>query len=529
MSIRVRGSAAALFGALAAVCLAAAPAGAANRVYWSDGGAGTIRVGNLDGSGPAASLFSGETRPEGVAIDPAAGKIYWADYVKGGSIRVANLDGSGSPSNLFSGEEFPAGVTIDPSAGKIYWTDDGETVRVGNLDGSGSPATLFGSELAPWGIAIDPAAGKLYWGVYGTPAAIRTGNLDGSGSAGNLFGGQAIPRALAIEPAAGKMYWGAFGSGEVRVGNLDGSGSYASLFASESSPDAVALDPTAGKIYWTDDSSSGAIRVGNLDGSGSAANLGSFTGEEYPGFLALLRAPQGTGAPQITGASSIGSVLSCSLGSWAPDLPGAFLFRAARSARFQWSVNGGDIAGASASTYAASAPGSYTCRQIATNEAGSSAQTSAPHAIVAGPPVIVATIARISALGETNPTFTVARASTPLTGLTASAHKRGTVFSFGLDQPATVTIAIGQRAGGRLVGHTCRSATPALGHRPRCTRTITIATLSRTAHAGLNRVAFSGRVAARALRPGRYQAGFTATDSAGASPTASLLFTIAKR
>lgn len=43
-------------------------------------GAGTIRVGNLDGSGIAATLFAGEASPCGLTIDAAAGKIYWANF-----------------------------------------------------------------------------------------------------------------------------------------------------------------------------------------------------------------------------------------------------------------------------------------------------------------------------------------------------------------------------------------------------------------------------------------------------------------
>jgi glycine rich protein len=136
----------------------------------------------------------------------------------------------------------------------------------------------------------------------------------------------------------------------------------------------------------------------------------------------------------------------------------------------------------------------------------------------------------VSSLGETNSTFVVGGSSTPLTGLTsARRHKRGTTFSFRLDQSATVRIAIQTRSRGRRVGHTCKPDSRRLRRRPRCTRTVTIATLTRTAHAGLNRVAFSGRIRGKALKPGRYQAVFTATDSAGASPPRGLSFTIVRR
>jgi hypothetical protein len=42
-------------------------------------------------------------------------------------------------------------------------------------------------------------------------------------------------------------------------------------------------------------------------------------------------------------------------------------------------------------------------------------------------------------------------------------------------------------------------------------------------------VAFGGRVRGKALGPGRYQATFTAVDSAGASSPKTLSFTIVRR
>src|SRR5947208_3446241 len=98
-----------------------ASARAANRIYWAkDATLGAIRVANLNGSGSAHDLFPGEHDAGGVAILPAAGKIYWANEDTS-AIRVGNLDG-GSAHDLFPGED-AAGVAIDPAAGKIYWSN----------------------------------------------------------------------------------------------------------------------------------------------------------------------------------------------------------------------------------------------------------------------------------------------------------------------------------------------------------------------------------------------------------------------
>lgn len=90
-------------------------------------------------------------------------------------------------------------------------------------------------------------------------------------------------------------------------------------------------------------------------------------------------------------------------------------------------------------------------------------------------------------------------------------------------------IAIRAKGPGRRVGRRCRPQTRRLRRRPRCTRTVTIATLTRIGHVGVNKVVFTGRIRGKALKPGRYQSVFTAIDAAGASPAKTLDFTIVSR
>jgi hypothetical protein len=355
---------------VASACLAPASL-ASDSVYWTSyQSSGGLRVGSLGGSG-AQDLFTGESSPEGVAIDPAAGKIYWADTTSG-AIRVGNLDGSGVR-NLYAGESQPAGVAIDPAAGKIYWANAVSgtgAIRVGNLDGSGV-RDLFSGESYPVGVAIDPAAGKIYWGSYDT-FKIRVGSLDGTG-ARDLFTGENYPTGLVIDPAAGRLYWTNEFAGTIRVGGLDGTGAR-NLFTGEGDVGGLAIDPGAGKIYWSD-YQHGTVRLGNLDGTGTPQSL--FTGETNPWFVALLRSPAGTSAPQVSGSGALGTPLSCSQGGWAGDMLGMFLYRAPRTFAYQWSVNDAIITGATGSTYLPTAPGSYSCQVTATNQAGSTPQISA--------------------------------------------------------------------------------------------------------------------------------------------------------
>jgi hypothetical protein len=477
-----------VLAALAAAAWQACAAFGADSLYWNNEFAGAaIRVGNLAGSG-ASSLFPAQVSPYGIAIDIAAGKIYWADFTEG-KIRMGNLDGSGTPTDLFTGEDHPDGVAIDPAAGKIYWGSAvaSGAIRVGNLNGSGTPSTLFSSESFPDGVAIDPAGGKIYWADDVNPGAIRVGNLNGSGGAHDLFSGENDPATPAIDPAGGKIYWAeSIPTGGVRVGNLNGTGTATDLFPGESDAYGLAVDPEAGKLYW---SRSSRIRVGNLNGT-SATDL--FTGES-PSYLGLLRSPLGAGAPAVSGGGVVGSILSCSSGSWAPDVLGAFLFRVPRSFSYQWSLNGKDIAGATSSSYTPSAAGSYTCRVTASNQAGSTSQTSASFSVT-------------TIIAKVRQSHRRWREGTALPHVASARPPVGTTFRFTVSQSVRVRFAFKQRLRGRLV--------------PR-------GTLSFGATAGAHKLRFQGRLSKhKKLPPGHYVLVITATNSSGQSASARLTFTI---
>jgi DNA-binding beta-propeller fold protein YncE len=412
-----------VLGLVVPMCVAS-PAFGADSIYWSDASnPGSIRVANLDGTGTAASLVGSEALPVGVAIDPATGKIYWAD-ASSGDIRVGNLDGSGAAATLFNGQNNPQGVAIDPATGKIYWANfNSDQIVVANLDGSGSATALFTGEGEPAGVAIDPAAGKIYWADTFS-GYIRVGNLTG-GAASTLFSGETHPEGVAIDPAAGRIYWTSdSSSGAIRVGNLDGSGA-ADLFSGEANPEGVAIDPTAGNIYWAE-GGSGKIRVGSLGGGGTPANL--FGGETSVAFPALLQAPVGAGPPAISGGSAPGATLSCSEGSWAPDQLSEFDYMAPQSFAYAWSENGAPISGASSSQLTAGSAGSYTCSVTASNYAGPTTQTSAAFTVsmppVSTPPQQVTTAtAGDQQIRLTTPSLSACTASTSKLAATLTSTK----------------------------------------------------------------------------------------------------------
>jgi streptogramin lyase len=104
--------------------------------------------------------------------------------------------------------------------------------------------------------------------------------------------------------------------------------------------------------------------------------------------------------------------------------------------------------------------------------------------------------------------FRVARARTPIVSAQRrrTARPPGTTIRFRLSEVATVRLVIERRLAGRRAGGRCVTPRPALRSRKRCTRFVRRGTLvRRDLAAGTQRIAFSGRVGGKALRPGRYR------------------------
>jgi hypothetical protein len=352
MSRQFRGFVACCLAAISAVALIAVPtASAANMIFWTTPfGANQIYVANLDGSSavPAALNTTGGTvsGPWGVAVDPAAGRAYWANY-SGSKISFARLDGSGG-GDLNTGTATvsgPEGVAIDTREGKIYWPNySANKISFAKLDGSGGgDLNVIGTTNSqPWGIVIDSASRRALWGNF-TVNALNYANLDGTGGA-----------ILSTTGAA-------------QFGPMPGS-----------------IDPASGRIYWSNWGEPRGVMFANADGSGSGGTLYPTTGQTA--MPTVLKAPVGTGAPTVAAAGSVApATLSCSQGVWAADLLGERLYRAPGSFSYQWRLGGADIAGAQQSSISASSAGEYRCVVSAANAAGSTSQTSTPITVSAPP------------------------------------------------------------------------------------------------------------------------------------------------
>src|SRR5262249_8706463 len=141
------------------------------RIFFLDLGTGRVLSANPDGSDLKTIVVEGKKFPDGLAIDVAAGHIYWTNMgspkANDGSILRSDLDGRNMTTIVPPGGTFtPKQLQFEKTARKLYWCDrEGMRVMRANLDGADLETLVDTSQGAPrpgadarkWcvGIAVD--------------------------------------------------------------------------------------------------------------------------------------------------------------------------------------------------------------------------------------------------------------------------------------------------------------------------------------------------------------------------------------
>ena len=157
-------------------------------IYWLDQDTSLSRT-NTDGAN--LYVLHQTTTYRGIAIDVPRNRVYWSvsDTASRGRILVSHLDGS-DVATAVSGNlpNFrPGAIALDAAAGKLYWTDAiAKLVCRSNVDGTNIETLWTGDDTySPRGIALDLEHGILYWGrdtsTETMEGAIMRASLDGSG------------------------------------------------------------------------------------------------------------------------------------------------------------------------------------------------------------------------------------------------------------------------------------------------------------------------------------------------------------
>jgi PKD repeat protein len=264
-----------------------------------------------------------------------------------------------------------------------------------------------------------------------------------------------------------------------------------------------------------------------VDSHGDAAAVWLRANTETGGFPAAEAAGFDAG-PHLEGLSIPSSGTTGQTLSFAVSPLDAWSALAATT----WSFGDGAGAGSASVTHAYTAPGAYTVTLSAANVLGNvntattTVTISAPSACACAPPV-GRLAPRITAASLTRSRFRVARAAT---AISARRAPPGTAFHFTLNEAAGLTIEIEHSVPGLRSGRHCLAPTASRRreHAKRCTRTVTVATLSRASEKqGADSVPFTGRIGHRPLALGPYTAVLSASSAGLTSAPVTLKFTVA--
>ena len=303
--------------------------------------------------------------PDGIAVDPIGRRVYWANGTS--KISYANLDGSGG-ADLVTGAasvDSPHGTTVYPALGRIYWTNwhfiGNGTISWASLDGSGGGNLSLSGAVTidtPFGLAIDAAAGRMYW-PNDNPGIISGADLDGSDAADIDNRGLKIygPYGIAFDPESGRAYTGNFAGNDLTYLGVDGSGgaTVPVTLPKQTGPNSPVLLKTPRSASPPTVRASAEIVI--ADGRRPGKN--------------------GKKGKKFSFSRQAGLTLSCTRGSWAPDLVEARLYRAPVSTQIQWTRDGAPIPGAASELFQTRDVGTYGCRETAVNTAGTEARSSA--------------------------------------------------------------------------------------------------------------------------------------------------------
>jgi hypothetical protein len=288
------------------------------RLFFLDLSGGRILSANPDGSDLKTIINEGRKLPDGLALDVAAGHIYWTNMGEpnrnDGSIMRSDLNGTNMITIVPPGGTFtPKQLQLEKRSGKLYWSDrEGMRVMRANLDGSEIETLVDtshgdsrpGSDPRKWcvGMAVDTDGGKFYWTQKGGHDA-GVGRLFRANvqvpqgqSAGNrrdielLYDNLPEPIDLDLDPVNRTLYWTDRGDpprgNTVNRAPMDPGAERGNepkiLLTHLMEGIGLALDLKGGRMFITD--FGGSVYSANLDGSNRRTLLiaeGNLTGIAY--------------------------------------------------------------------------------------------------------------------------------------------------------------------------------------------------------------------------------------------------------
>lgn len=138
----------------------------AGNVYWLDSKLNTIEVAKEDGSVRTTLLSGNITQPRGMCLDPApdASWLFWTDWGENPRVERVGMDGRDRSAIITTKIYWPNGLALDVAAKRVYFADSKlDFIDLCNYDGSGRQQVLAASHYLLHPHSLSLFEDTLYW------------------------------------------------------------------------------------------------------------------------------------------------------------------------------------------------------------------------------------------------------------------------------------------------------------------------------------------------------------------------------
>ncbi|XP_076470996.1 low-density lipoprotein receptor-related protein 4-like isoform X2 [Babylonia areolata] len=149
-----------------------------DKLFWTDAGTRRIEVSNLDGSFRKVVIWERLEKPRAIVAYPARGTLFWTDWGKTPKIERAGMDGSLRTTIANSSLFWPNGLTIDYATERLYWADaKHHVIESAALDGKNRRTVI--NEGLPHPFALTLFEDELYWTDWYTKSINKANKFSG--------------------------------------------------------------------------------------------------------------------------------------------------------------------------------------------------------------------------------------------------------------------------------------------------------------------------------------------------------------